>query len=92
MTMTAGLCSVTMREAPWQTVIDHAQSAGLSLIEWGSDVHVPPNDEELARAVSASMARAGLTSPSYGTYFRAGQTRPEELTGLIRTATALGRV
>jgi len=37
-----GLCSVTLRGSSPQEVVDARLAAGLSGVEWGADVHVPP--------------------------------------------------
>ncbi|MCP1427851.1 sugar phosphate isomerase/epimerase [Microbacterium foliorum] len=83
-----GLCSVTFRSLPAERVIELAAQASLEVIEWGADVHVAPRDVERAAAVAQMTTDAGLTSCSYGSYFRAG--RDEPLTPILDTAAALG--
>lgn len=83
-----GLCSVTFRSLTAERVIDLAVQVGLEVIEWGADVHVAPGDVERAAAVAQMTTDAGLTSCSYGSYFRAG--RDEPLTPILDTAAALG--
>lgn len=81
-----GLCSVTARHLPADRVLGAAAKAGLSCIEWGADVHAPPDGDlsGLARATDA----AGLAVASYGTYWRAP---PDDDGGaLIGAARALG--
>jgi len=68
--MKTGLCSITFRKHSVDEVIDFAKSAELDGIEWGGDVHVPPGDLELARSVREKTEAAGLTIPSYGSYYR----------------------
>ena len=60
---------------------------GLSVIEWGSDVHCPP---EKAGEIAALQAQYGITCSSYGTYFRLGETPMEQLPDYIAAAKTLG--
>lgn len=83
-----GLCSVTFRSLPPEQVVELAADAGLDVIEWGGDVHVPAGDVERAAEVAKAMTDAGLTSCSYGSYFRAGAD--ESLTPTLDSAQALG--
>lgn len=87
-TIRPGLCSVTFRSLPAEQVIDLAAQAGLAVVEWGADVHVPAGDVERAAAVATATTDAGLSSCSYGSYFRAEDG--EELTPILDTAAALG--
>lgn len=82
-----GLCSVTLRESSPEEVIDIAKDAGLEVIEWGSDTHVPENDLENAEKVAKKMKEAGLTTSSYGTYYQAGSN--EAFEPFIETAERL---
>lgn len=83
----AGLCSVTFRQLAAEEVVARAAAAGLEVIEWGGDVHVPPGDAERAAQVAAATTDAGLAVCSYGSYFRAGADEP--LTPIIDSAEAL---
>lgn len=83
----AGLCSVTFRQLAAEEVAARAAAAGLEVIEWGGDVHVPPGDVERAAEVAAATTDAGLAVCSYGSYFRAGAD--ESLTPILDSATAL---
>ncbi|WP_341955414.1 sugar phosphate isomerase/epimerase [Microbacterium sp. LWH13-1.2] len=83
-----GLCSVTFRSLEPEEVIGLAAEAELEVIEWGADVHVPVGDIERAAQVATETADAGLSSCSYGSYFRAGAD--EELTPVLDSAEALG--
>jgi len=84
----AGLCSVTFRQLAAEEVAARAAAAGLEVIEWGGDVHVPPGDAERARQVGEATTDAGLAVCSYGSYFRAGAD--ESLTAILDSAEALG--
>jgi sugar phosphate isomerase/epimerase len=68
-----GLVSVTFRRLTPDDIIARTVDAGLSCIEWGSDIHVPAGDLENARRVGEATRTAGLSVSSYGTYYRLGQ-------------------
>lgn len=85
-----GLCSVTFRQLPADEVARRAADAGLEAVEWGADVHAPPQDPDAVRAVRDATGRNGLVCCSYGSYFRA---EPGELAGfpaLARAAVLVG--
>lgn len=84
----AGLCSVTLRALPTDAVLRAAVAAGLSCVEWGGDVHVPPGDTGTAAAVGEATRAAGLRVASYGSYHRA--LDPAEFDGVLASAVALG--
>jgi sugar phosphate isomerase/epimerase len=86
----AGLCSITLRKLEADAVLKLAVEAGLDAIEWGADVHAPPDDIRSARALAERCAAVGLRCPSYGSYFFAGRTPPDALPALLDTAEALG--
>ncbi|MFI0776562.1 sugar phosphate isomerase/epimerase family protein [Streptomyces sp. NPDC021212] len=85
-----GICSVTFRHLDPARVISVVAGAGLECVEWGGDVHVPPGDEAVARAVREATLGAGLAVASYGSYYRAGHTDPGEFDAVLRSAVALG--
>lgn len=85
-----GLCSVTFRALPPSEVIAVAAAAGLRLLEWGGDVHAPPGDPGALRRLRDRTSRAGLTIPSYGSYWRAGQDTVAAFSNLVDAALALG--
>jgi 3-dehydroshikimate dehydratase len=68
----AGLCSVTFRALTPREVAEAAAAAGLQTVEWGADVHAPPDQPATLRGVRDLTAAAGLTTCSYGSYWRAG--------------------
>ncbi len=83
-----GLCSVTFRQLAAEEVVAVAAEAGLEVIEWGGDLHVPPGDPERAAVVAAATTDAGLAVCSYGSYFRA--STGEDITPVLDSAEALG--
>lgn len=83
-----GLCSVTFRQLTPARVVELSVDAGLEVIEWGGDVHVPPGDAERAADVAEATRDAGLAVCSYGSYFRSGAD--EALAPILDSAQALG--
>ncbi|WP_232304601.1 sugar phosphate isomerase/epimerase family protein [Microbacterium sp. XT11] len=79
---------MTFRALAPERIVALAADAGLAVIEWGGDVHVPPGDTATAARVARLTADAGLSCCSYGSYFRAGAE--EELTPVLDSAEALG--
>lgn len=83
-----GLVSVTFRQKTPEEIIEVCERANLSAIEWGSDVHVPAGDTELAKAIGEKTRGAGLEVASYGSYYRLGEG--EDFEKYITSAVALG--
>lgn len=65
-----GIVSVTFRGLTSQEIIQIAKTNGLSAIEWGGDIHVPPSDLENADNVRKATRESGLECVSYGSYYR----------------------
>jgi sugar phosphate isomerase/epimerase len=85
-----GLVSVSFRDRTPEEILKAMQPAGLSCIEWGSDVHAPCTDVARLREIAALQEQYGITCCSYGTYFRLGQTSLAELEDYIVAAKILG--
>ena len=85
-----GLVSISFRQENPETIIKAAKAAGLSCVEWGSDVHAPWDDESCLQRIAELQREYGMSCCSYGTYFRLGITPLEELPGYIRAAKLLG--
>lgn len=84
-----GLVSVSFRDRTPEMLIDAVRQAGLTCVEWGSDVHAPCTDEARLRKIAAAQEAAGISCSSYGTYFRLGVQKPEELEPFFRAASIL---
>lgn len=69
-----GLVSVSFRQRSVEEIIADCVKAGLPLIEWGSDIHVPPTDPANAVKVAEKMEANGLKTAACGSYFRPGVT------------------
>ena len=67
-----GSCSVTFRDDSVDYIIDLAKEAGIQAIEWSSDNYLPKNDIAQAEKVVQLMQEAGLTTSSYGAYYKLG--------------------
>lgn len=89
-TVLAGLCSVTLRQLTWRSVVDIAVASGLEVVEWGGDVHVPHGDLRRAAAVRVACDTAGIALMSYGSYIFAGVTEADGVAEALDTAAALG--
>lgn len=87
MSYNLGLCSISFRKYMPEEILQAMKAANLSVIEWGSDVHCPP---EIAAEIAALQHRYGITCCSYGTYFRLSVTPICELEQYIKAAKALG--
>ncbi len=85
-----GLVSISFRGLSPEKIIEEAKNAGLSCIEWGSDVHAPCDDTESLKRIADLQKKAGLFCCSYGTYFRLGATDIGELQQYIDAAKILG--
>ena len=85
-----GLVSISFRRYSVDDILNACQKAGLSLIEWGSDVHVPAGNIQLADEVAAKTRAAGLSCVAYGAYFRLGQHTPAEFAAYVDSAKHLG--
>ncbi len=68
--MKTGLVSVTFRSKNRADIVSLSAKAGLSEIEWGGDVHVPHGDLTAAREAAELCRAAGLSTYSYGSYYR----------------------
>ncbi len=67
-----GLVSVSFRNLSCEEIISLVKESGLTGIEWGGDVHIPPGDFEKAEKIAELMNRNGLKTTAYGSYYRAG--------------------
>lgn len=85
-----GLASIAFRQLSVEEIIQLAKNAGLSCIEWGSDVHAPKDDLDNIRRIRRLTEAAGLSCSSYGTYFNIVKDQPEDIRGYITAARELG--
>lgn len=85
-----GLVSVSFRKHTPKEILEATKAAGLTCIEWGSDIHAPCRDYARLEEIAALQKEFGILCSSYGTYFRLGHTPMEELPDYIRAAKMLG--
>ncbi len=88
--LTPGLLSVTFRKLPPQDIALLARDAGLRVIEWGGDIHVPTGDPAHAREVRRITEDAGLATAAYGSYYRLGIGGGPDFSAVLETALSLG--
>ncbi|MFC5996335.1 sugar phosphate isomerase/epimerase family protein [Pseudonocardia hispaniensis] len=81
---------MTFRSRPVPDVAALAADAGLEIVEWGADAHVPPGDIEAARAARRATQARGLGMGSYGSYHKPGHSDPAEFAAIVATAAELG--
>jgi sugar phosphate isomerase/epimerase len=83
-----GLTSVTFRNKTIEEIIAFSKANAIEGIEWGGDIHVPPNDSTNAAEVGNKTREAGLQVFSYGSYFCLGKGM--DIVPVLQTAKALG--
>ena len=85
-----GLVSVSFRNHTPENILSAMRDAGLSVIEWGSDVHAPAYDREKLLEIAELQKKYGIECSSYGTYFEFGKNSLDELPAYIEAAKILG--
>ena len=88
-----GLVSVTFRQLQPEQIVTIAKNAGLKVIEWGGDLHVPAGDPARAAEVAVLTKDAGLETICYGSYYRVGhegEAGAIPFDQVLATAVALG--
>ena len=85
-----GLVSITFRKLSPRQIVDLVVQAGLDAIEWSGDVHAPHGDVAKAREIAQMTADAGLSMPTYGSYYRVGHRADVPFPDVLVSAVALG--
>lgn len=85
-----GLTSISFRSHSRSEIVAAARSAGLGVMEWGSDVHLCQNDSEAISEILALSDAHGIETPTYGTYYRICETPIEDMAPLMDTAETIG--
>ncbi len=88
--MKSGLVSVSFRQNTPDEILRACKACALDAVEWGSDVHAPANDPTRLRDIANRQAAMDIRCSSYGTYFRIGTHRPQDIHPYIRAAEILG--
>ena len=89
MSYNIGLVSISFRGCTPEEIIKSVKDAGLSCIEWGSDVHAPKDDENRLEEICKLQEEYGISCSSYGTYFFIGAMPTDELEGYAKAAKKL---
>jgi len=84
-----GLVSVSFRNLTPMQILKAMNKAGLSVIEWGSDIHAPASDIKRLNEIKELQKEHSIACCSYGTYFRLGETPMAELEDYINAAKIL---
>ena len=84
-----GICSVTFRKMAIPQIVKLTAESGLQAIEWGGDVHVPPNDPSAAESALRETKAAGLTISSYGSYYFVGEKNKHSFNDIIEATQRL---
>ena len=85
-----GLVSRSFRKHTPEEIIQAVKAAGLSCIEWGSDVHAPCKDTDRLQSIAALQKEYGIECSSYGTYFNLETHSLNDLPDYIAAAGILG--
>lgn len=85
-----GFTTVTFRKKSRREICEIAVKNNIKFIEWGGDVHLPPNDINALRDVLSLQEEFGLTAASYGTYYRLGEENYSLWESITDTANAIG--
>ena len=84
-----GIVSVTFRSLDIKSIVSLSEKAGLWVIEWGGDIHVPHGNIEAAENALALCRTAGIACRCYGSYYRLPESG-EGFSDVLDTACALG--
>ena len=68
----SGLVSISFRELSTNQIIEIVKKANLASIEWGGDIHIPHGDLIKAKDVYKMCYNNGISTPSYGSYYKLG--------------------
>ena len=84
-----GLVSISFRGNTVEEILDACVKTELSVIEWGSDVHVPVGNLVRAKEVGEATRAAGMECAAYGAYYKIGCDMTD-FEDYAKTAQALG--
>ena len=85
-----GLCSVSFRKHTPTQIMSECLENDIRYIEWGSDIHAPIGDASSLKKLASEQEKYNISCQSYGTYFRVGANRPDEILSYIEAAKILG--
>ena len=90
MEIKSGIVSISFRKYSKEEIISASKEAGLSLIEWGGDVHVPHGNTEEAKKALALTESFGMKVAEYGSYYIIGQSEESLFDAVLESAKTLG--
>ena len=85
-----GLVSISFRALSADDIVRLCTAAKLPCIEWGSDIHAVPENREALLHIRELQSRSGISSSSYGTYFKLGKSDPQEFSKYLDASDILG--
>lgn len=85
-----GFTTVTFRKKSRRAVCEIAHRNNIMCIEWGGDMHLPPDDETALQEVISLQKEFGLTAVSYGSYYRLGAENYTLWEQIVNTADKIG--
>lgn len=85
-----GFTTVTFRKKSRREICEIADENHIKYIEWGGDVHLPPDDEDALQEVISLQKEFGLTAISYGSYYRLGAENYSLWEQIVNTADKIG--
>lgn len=87
--MNIGMTSVTFRNKNISEIVNIAKKANLDTIEWGGDIHCPPDNPDKAVLAAQLTVEHGLKVSSYGSYFKLGVSNISEFESVCSSAKLL---
>lgn len=82
--------TVTFRDKTRKEICEIAKKNNIKYLEWGSDVHLPFDDEKALNEVLNLQKEYDLKAISYGTYYRLGSNDIESFKKIVDTANKIG--
>ena len=87
--MNIGMTSVTFRNKNISEIVNIAKKANIDTIEWGGDIHCPPDNPDKAVLAAQLTVEHGLKVSSYGSYFKLGVSNISEFESVCSSAKLL---
>lgn len=84
------VASVSFRSETPYKIIKAAKESRLDAIEWGSDVHAPCGNTAALKEITKMSREEGISISSYGSYYRIGKDKPEDIKPYLEAANLLG--
>lgn len=85
-----GFTTVTFHQKSRREICEIARRNRIQYIEWGGDIHLPPEDATALQEVLSLQREFSLTAISYGSYYRLGKEDYALWERIVNTADAIG--